>query len=608
MTNSAIHSFHIPVMGLAYTIDTPIKVARFGISSVISIIEDNLIEKLRSYYSHYINEKYVPITPNEEDYRAKRITNYLNLVNRIVNEQVENLRVSAFEPDSEITKYFEMLPDGSDLRKVYELMVTLSDPEDRQQLENWLKSQIEPGSIDVNIMTKLDKNNTDRQGHTIEDGSDAVAALRGYVNSELVNSSIILSAGINPRLFSYMEKLDSFGADQLGVFKKRIVIKVSDYRSALIQGKMLAKKGLWVSEFRIESGLNCGGHAFATDGYLIGPILEEFKCKKEDLIKDLFEVYKQALKTKGKKGFDKAHEIRITMQGGIGTHQEDEFLHHYYGIDSTGWGTPFLLVPEATTVDEHTLQLLSKATEKDIFLSKYSPLGIRFHYLKGSTAEKERLDRIGKGAPGSPCTEKYLVSNTEFGPEPICTASRIYQKKKIEQLKSLNLTEDDYDVRLREVLDKECLCIGLSNAAVKTYKLQSFKHLKGVNICPGPNIAYFSEIVSLQKMIDHIYGRVNILADKNRPHMFIKELYLYVDYWFELMNGTREQTDQKRSKQVQTFYENIMSGIAYYRNVADQITAGVVSIKAKIAQELDATEQKLTMAYQCHLNELQKVS
>ena len=44
---------------------------------------------------------------------------------------------------------------------------------------------------------------------------------------------------------------------------------MSDFRSALIQGKFLAKKGLEVAEFRIESGLNCGGHAFATDGHLM---------------------------------------------------------------------------------------------------------------------------------------------------------------------------------------------------------------------------------------------------------------------------------------------------------------------------------------------------
>jgi hypothetical protein len=42
--NDSIHSFH-PVMGLAYTIDSPIRVAQYGISSVISIADDELIEK-----------------------------------------------------------------------------------------------------------------------------------------------------------------------------------------------------------------------------------------------------------------------------------------------------------------------------------------------------------------------------------------------------------------------------------------------------------------------------------------------------------------------------------------------------------------------------------
>ncbi|ULQ51794.1 hypothetical protein [Flavihumibacter fluvii] len=61
MQNSP-HSFHIPVMGLAYTIDSPIKVARFGISSVISIIEDRLIEMMRKHYYPTINKEYQPMT------------------------------------------------------------------------------------------------------------------------------------------------------------------------------------------------------------------------------------------------------------------------------------------------------------------------------------------------------------------------------------------------------------------------------------------------------------------------------------------------------------------------------------------------------------------
>jgi len=44
------HSFHIPVMGIAYTIDTPIRVSQFGIDSVISLLDDILIEQMRKLY------------------------------------------------------------------------------------------------------------------------------------------------------------------------------------------------------------------------------------------------------------------------------------------------------------------------------------------------------------------------------------------------------------------------------------------------------------------------------------------------------------------------------------------------------------------------------
>ena len=37
------HTFHIPVMGTAFTADTPLKVAQYGIDSVVSIVDDVLI-------------------------------------------------------------------------------------------------------------------------------------------------------------------------------------------------------------------------------------------------------------------------------------------------------------------------------------------------------------------------------------------------------------------------------------------------------------------------------------------------------------------------------------------------------------------------------------
>ncbi|WP_276370094.1 hypothetical protein [Chryseolinea sp. H1M3-3] len=587
--NTSPHTFHIPVMGLAYTVDTPLKVARYGINSVISIIEDKLIELMRKHYYEKSGIPFHPIPSTENDYRAKRITDYLNLVHRIITDQFQALKTSDFLPGSDIVKYFELLPDNSKLKVAYTQMQTLEDKVEKAVLANRLRDQMRPGRIDVNIMTKVDKNNYDKDGNVLTDSSDALAALRGYALSDLTNSSIVFSAGLNPRLFNYLDKFHAFQPKGFGDFDKKIIIKVSDFRSAMIQGKYLAKKGIWVSEFRIESGLNCGGHAFATDGSLLGPILEEFKEKRDELSASLFTLFNPAAKEKGFPLFEKPHPIKISVQGGIGTYEEASFLSSHYDIESTGWGTPFLLCPEATTVDDPTLSLLRDAREKDVVLSKNSPLGIRFNYLKGTSAEKEKLARIAKGKPGSPCTEKHLVSNTEFTKEPICTASHTYQKKKIKQLQQLNLPVEEYEKKYNEVVAKECLCIGLTNAAIINYKLPPIKKLEAVTVCPGPNIAYFDKVVSLKEIIDHIYGRTSIISTSERPHMFIKELVLNIDYLKEQINDLQEAND-KILKDLQGFCRNLLAGVWYYRNLSDRI---VKQAKDIFLQQLQGYETEI---------------
>jgi hypothetical protein len=557
------HTFHIPVMGIAYTIDSPIKVACFGINSAISVIEDNILEVMRKYYYGQNNEPYVPITVKEEDYRARRITDYLNLMQRIVTSKMEQLKASTFEAGSDLVKYFEMLPDTSLIKDKYHEWLFTLNPEKKGLLEKLLLKLVVPGAVEVNIMTKVDKENLNKNKDIIENGSDALTALKGYAKSELTNSSLIFSAGMNPRLYNYMENFSAFDAYEWGCFHKKVVIKVSDYRSALIQGKYLAKKGIWVSEFRIESGLNCGGHVFATQGLLMGPILQEFKEKRQELRDSLFELYNPALTAKGKLTFSKPHPIKITVQGGIGTSEEDNLLRNYYQVDGTGWGTPFLLCPEATTVDEDTLELLRQSKERDVVRSKASPLGVQFNYLKGTTAEKERLERIAKEKPGSPCTEKLLVSNTEFTKEPICTASSKYQKLKLEQLETLNLSEEELNQQREEVLGKECLCIGLSNAAAIRYEVPFLKKLTAVTICPGPNIVNFSKVASLREMTDHIYGRQNIMQHPTRPLMFVVELRLYIDFLMKEMNHTLTPT-ARDFKTWEKFSENLLDGIAHY--------------------------------------------
>ncbi|MDT0687631.1 hypothetical protein [Autumnicola psychrophila] len=129
------HNFHIPVMGLSFTIDSPIKVAHYGITSAISIIEDNLVEMMRKHYYQQSNEPYVPISTDEGNYRVRRLTDYLNLVNRNVQSKLEDLRSSAFETGSEIVKYFEMLPEESGLKEKYRRFLDMAGEAEKVDLE-----------------------------------------------------------------------------------------------------------------------------------------------------------------------------------------------------------------------------------------------------------------------------------------------------------------------------------------------------------------------------------------------------------------------------------------------------------------------------------------
>ena len=588
------HTFHIPVMGIGFTIDSPLKVARYGISSVISLVDDELIEEMRQYYCRLLHEEYTPITKHDKDCRARRITEYLNLVDRIVRTQFEELRSSPFAAGSELTRYFELLPDDSPLKVLYRQMLEAGDPILKEELQRSLRSQISPGEINVNIMTKLDRDYCGRDGQTLSDEfSDALSALRGYALSTL-NSGIVFSAGINRRLYSYMEKFKDFYADAAGFIKKKIILKVTDYRSSIIQGRFLAKKGLWVSEYRVESGLNCGGHAFASDGFLMGPILEEFKKKKADLISSLHQIYNDALQARKQIPFDKPHEVRITAQGGIGTAKENDFLLNFYELDSTGWATPFLLVPEVTNVDEETLQKLSRATEDDVYLSDVSPLGVPFNNLRGSLSDMEKDRRVEAGRPGSACPKGYLLSNTEFTEKPICTASRQYQKLKIDQLTQLNLNPAVFKQKFMEVVKKACICNDLGASALIKNKIMGKTMKRFTAICPGPNIAYFSKIATLEEMVGHIYGRNNLLNTTPRPHMFIKELKLYVEYFINEIKKIEIKPTEKQIQHWSEFCKNLLEGIEYYRSLFPQMLEETQEYRQKALNELEFWQKKIT--------------
>lgn len=583
------HTFHIPVMGLGYTADSPVKVAKFGITSVVSITDDILLEQLRGYYAQQYGFEYTEIKENQLDARALRIEAYLNLLGEIVEIETTKMLNQAFETDSDLDKYFELLPSEDPLALKYLLMKETPDQKRKIQLQKQLRESIKPGGIDTNLMTKLDRTRYDKDGQAMPAiYTDASSAVRGYANSNLKNSSIVLSAGMNLRLFGYMETLNAFCLDESGTADKNIILKVSDYRSAQVQGLNLAKRGLWVSEFRVESGLNCGGHAFATDGYLMGPILDEFSSKKGTLHAEMFRLLNLARTQKGLSEVSSIPEIRISVQGGIGTHNEDLFLRKFYGMDSTGWGSPFLLVPEATTVDDKTMERLAASKEGDVVLSDASPLGVKFNYLKGLSGEHEREARFEKGKPGSPCLKKFLSSNTEFSDQPICTASVAFMNKKIAQI---NTDSAHTAGQLKEVNAKECLCSGLTNSTLIKYGLKVPKGAAGVTMCPGPNIVFFDKIASLKEMVGHIYGKTDLLGSKPRPNLFVNELRLYIEHFQQLTNQTF--ANSKAIQHVLTFKKNLEEGIDYYKKLASEYSSITGEVMDTFFKDLVTEEERL---------------
>jgi hypothetical protein len=551
------------------------------------------MEKLRKLYCEKSDIPYFPIERNEDDSRARRITAYLNLVNRIVKDQFDILRNSEFNPGSEISKYFEMLPGESELKIKYTEMINAVDGEVKKNLETWLRNNIKSGSIDVNIMTKVDKANLSSGGNPLpNEYNDAHAALRGYSQSDLI-SSIIFSAGMNPRLYGYMESFKDFLPNSDGSFKKKIIIKVSDFRSALIQGKFLANKGLWVSEFRIESGLNCGGHAFATNGSLLGPILEEFLTKKNQLFNTIRELYLKSLAKKGFEFDDGNLNIDLTAQGGVGKSSEQEFLIRRYGVKSVGWGTLFLLVPEVMNVDDYTLQRLKEAGEEDIYLSDVSPLGVPFNNLRGSSKEIEKLERINNGKPGSPCPKKFLLSTKEFSEKLLCIASISYLNKKTTDLKEKLVEQSEFEREFNKAVNKVCLCEGLSASAMNVNNLNGSKFSNAVSVCPGPNLAYYSKVSSLKEMVDHIYGKIDLITDSDRPNMFVKEISLYIDYLTKKIDESIEPLSAKTEEYLNSFHRNILDGINYYKKLIPEILEETEKVKQKISEDLNTLENKL---------------
>ena len=380
---------------------------------------------------------------------------------------------------------------------------------------------------------------------------------------------MVLSAGLNRRLFSYLGEFDDFFPDGAGEIRKRIILKVNDFRSAHLQGNLLARLGLWVSEYRVESGLNCGGHAFGGKGQLLGPVLADFRRERRRLTEELGEIRERALARLGRAS-DAAAACRVTVQGGIGTADEDAMLRSHYAVDGTGWASPFLLCPEVVSIDDESLKKVSEAREEDVVLSDNSPLGVPFWSLRTSASEAVRQARIDEGNPGSPCPKGYLVSNTEFTQAPICTASRAYQRRKLKEIADSDQPAAEKTAQWDAVVTKACICHDLAGGATITAGIDPAARTA---VCCGPNTVYFSRVASLREMVDHVYGRAALPLAPGRPHMFLKELSLHVERARAAAGNRRQELICAAGRGAAETKQNLLEGIRHYREVAAEVVA-----------------------------------
>ncbi|HRK74268.1 MAG TPA: hypothetical protein PLL64_08335, partial [Rhodothermales bacterium] len=112
-------------------------------------------------------------------------------------------------------------------------------------------------------------------------------------------------------------------------------------------------------------------------------------------------------------------------------------------------------------------------------------------------------------------------------------------------------------------------------------------------VCPGPNLAYFSGIFSLREMVDHIYGRAQALNTRERAHMFINELELYVEHFQRELEASLDELNTKKIRYFNTFKNNLFSGIAYYRDTLAAHLPDSEEVKQSFRTALRQFEQQL---------------
>ena len=148
---------------------------------------------------------------------------------------------------------------------------------------------------------------------------------------------------------------------------------------------------------------------------------------------------------------------------------------------------------------------------------------------------------------------------------------------------------------MTEVLEKDCLCEGLGAPALLSAGETPRRNLKAVTICPGPNLAYFKGSFSLKEMVDHIYGKVNLTLDPERPHVFVKELQLYLQHLRTDIENALPENGKKMEVYINKFKKNLSEGIAYYQDMKSSWSMDNALVLERVKAQLAEMKLKLQL-------------
>jgi hypothetical protein len=94
-------------------------------------------------------------------------------------------------------------------------------------------------------------------------------------------------------------------------------------------------------------------------------------------------------------------------------------------------------------------------------------------------------------------------------------------------------------------------------------------------------------------MVKHIYGKLDLLDKIKRPHMFIKELNLYINYLQEDLKAHLNDLNDKKRKYFSGFKAQLEEGIAYYKQLFAELPDDATNMVQVWFDELIASENKL---------------